>query len=461
MSTDPMRFLPEIWHALNGDPRHLAHVSASGAGALPSVFAVTDLAAASIGAASLAASELVATVTGAMPAVSIDRRLASFWFAMSIRPEGWTLPSPWNAIAGDYRTSDGWIRLHTNAPHHREAALQVLRSADDKDAVARAVLTWRANDLETAIVENNGAAAAMRTQAEWARHPQGLALSGEPLLHWTTTAAGRDSAWSPEPARPLRGLRVLDMTRVIAGPTATRFLASLGADVLRIDPPDWDEPAIVPEFAAGKRCARVDVKTDDGRTTFARLLQQADIFVHGYRADALALLGFDAETRRALRPGLIDISLDAYGWTGPWRDRRGFDSLVQMSSGIADTGMRLMHREQPTPLPVQALDHATGYLMAAGALRGLVQRLANGSGCEVRASLARTAGLLTLHAGSDAPQDAFAASHAGDLAAGVEHTEWGPARRLKSAAVIEGTPLRWDLPARSLGASEVGWVRAV
>ena len=165
---------------------------------------------------------------------------------------------------------------------------------------------------------------------------------------------------------------MLDLTRVLAGPVATRFLAGFGADVLRIDPPEWDEPAVVPEVTLGKRCARLDARTDDGRAHLRRLLAEADVLVHGYRPGVLdSLLGVDADGRAELRPGLVEVCLDAYGWTGPWSARRGFDSLVQMSSGIAEAGMRWAGRDVPTPLPVQALDHATGYLMAAEVIDGL------------------------------------------------------------------------------------------
>ena len=189
-------------------------------------------------------------------------------------------------------------------------------------------------------------------------------------------------------ARPLAGVRVLDLTRILAGLIATRFLAGFGAEVLRIDPPNWDEPTIAPEVTLGKRCARLDLSGAGGRERWLALLSQADVVIHGYRPDALERLGLGVETRRRARPGLIDVSLDAYGWTGPWAGRRGFDSLVQMSSGIAEEGMRRASAEIPTPLPAQALGHATGYLMAAAAVRGLSASRASGEGSLVRVSLA-------------------------------------------------------------------------
>lgn len=450
-------YLQDFWQAVGGAPAALAHVSTTGEGALPCAFPFTDFAAAAISTASLAVAELVATQTGGrLPDVSVDRRLASFWFQMSLRPQGWSLPPVWDPIAGDYLAADGWIRLHTNAPHHRDAALSVLGTAIDRDAVTRAVAGWQANELEAAVVEAGGVAAAMRTQQAWAEHPQGRAVATEPLLHWQTWDANVRSTWRPSVERPLHGVRVLDLTRILAGPTATRFLAGFGADVLRIDPYGWEEPGTVPEVVLGKRCARLDLKHAGDRAILERLLREADVLVHGYRPDALTRLGLGAERRRELNPGLIDVSLDAYGWTGPWHGRRGYDSLVQMSTGVAETGMRVKGTDRPVPLPGQGIDYATGYLMAAAALRGLTQRLASGAGVTVRASLARTALTLVAHR---TPENAvpMAPESDADLSRDLEKTFWGPAHRIATPMHIDGTPVRWDFPAGALGTSAPAW----
>jgi crotonobetainyl-CoA:carnitine CoA-transferase CaiB-like acyl-CoA transferase len=449
-------FLRDMWTSLGGQPEDTRAVSITEGGNLPSVFAVTQFASASVGAAALAVAELIAARHGGWPAVKIDHRLASLWFSASLRPDGWPVPPPWDPVAGDYRTSGGWIRLHTNTPPHRKAALAVLGVAAEKDAVAKAVSGWTADALETAIAAAGGCGAAMRTETEWATHPQGRAVAAEPLLHIAATAAGPPPSWTVPRDRPLRGIRVLDLTRVLAGPVATRFLAGFGADVLRVDPPWWEEPALVPEMTLGKRCARLDLRDQTQKTRFLQLLAETDVIVHGYRPDALARLGVDAARRQAVRPGLIDVSLDAYGWTGPWAGRRGFDSLVQMSAGIAEAGMREMRRDRPTPLPVQALDHATGYLMAAAAIRGVTQRLRAGHGAEVRTSLARVAAVLV--AGRARPDaEAPAPEGLADLSEGVEATAWGPARRLRPPAAIAGTPLTWDRAASPLGSSDPVW----
>jgi hypothetical protein len=424
-------------------------------GALPSAFAVTELACASMAAAGQAVSQLIEQQTGHLPAVEVDRRLASFWFSTSLRPMGWQVPPLWDPVAGDYATQDGWIRLHTNAPHHRAAAERVLGACADRAAMAAKVAQWASMDLEQAVVDAKGCAAEMRSWAQWQQHSQGLAVNAEPLVHFLDSPDEHSQPWQGSVAQPLAGIKVLDLTRVLAGPTASRFLAGLGGDVLRIDSPTWNEPGVVPEMTLGKRCARLDLHDPADRAVFESLLKDADILLHGYRADALEHLGFGAERRRQLAPGLIDVGLNAYGWSGPWQNRRGFDSLVQMSSGIAEAGQRWQQADKPTPLPVQALDHATGYLMAASALRLLTVRLKTGRGGSARLSLARTAKLLIEH--GSGITEALRAEDEQDQGLLVEQTPWGPAHRLQVPVKISGTPIQWALPATELGSHHPQW----
>lgn len=442
-------FWPELSAAFGIDPARYRETQDGG---LTSAFRVTDLAAASIGVAGAALSHWCGGISG-RPA-QVDRRYASFWFGMSIRPQGWNLPPPWDPIAGDYRTRNGWIRLHTNAPHHRQAALSVLGPHDNREQLARTVAGWDGAELEEAIVAVGGCAAVMHDMAQWAAHPQGQAVASEPLLH--ETLFGCDSAWKKKiyPARPLAGIRVLDLTRVLAGPVASRFLAAYGADVLRIDPPRWEEPGVVPEVTLGKRCAGLDLHARDDRAIFETLLSTCDVFLHGYRADALVRLGFDDEAVRGLNPGLVDVALNAYGWSGPWASRRGFDSLVQMSCGIAASGMDWADAQQPTPLPVQALDHATGYFLAAAVIKGLRARQ-QGQGYRVRLSLARTAKLLMDHRAVVEP--GMPGESEADIDPTIEQTQWGPARRVRFPLTLAGVPARWERAAAGLRSSPPCW----
>ncbi|CAG4934253.1 CoA transferase [Acidithrix sp. C25] len=459
MTDTALKFIASFQAAL-GSPVPFSPVTLLDGGSLPSVFAVSDLAQASIAVAGSSLASFVALNDGnTPPGVVVDRNLASAWFAGSIRPQGWNLLPAWDAVGGEYECCDGWIRLHTNAIRHRTAALTVLEVPEDRDAVAAAVGTWSAQELESAVIGAGGAAAVMRPIMDWQEHPQGRAVASEPLM-WTrrTSTASQRNRLFGNRERPLDGLRVLDLTRVLAGPVATRLLAGWGAEVLRIDPPDWDEPAIVPEVTLGKRCARLNLSTPDGRTHFLELLASADVVVHGYRADALDRLGLGDEVRENVCPGLIDVSLDAYGWTGPWQQRRGFDSLVQMSSGIADAGRLMTGGSRPAPLPVQALDHATGYLLAAAAITGLSQRQIDGAGSRWRTSLARVADLLIKAGPLQVPSDPSDSPIPPDPIGPIERTAWGDALRLPPPVVVQGAPLQWALPARRLGSDPPQWL---
>ncbi|HKS49334.1 MAG TPA: CoA transferase [Amycolatopsis sp.] len=240
--------------------------------------------------------------------------------------------------------------------------------------------------MQEAVVAEGGAAAAMRSRAESLAHPQGQALSAAPLIAPAPIA--------PAPARPLSmsdrplgGVRVLELTHVIAGPVAGRTLAAHGADVLHIGAAHL--PAVRPvmiDTGVGKRSAHLDLRMQEGRERLWRLIAETDVFVGSFRPSALARLGFSAEKLVAARPGLVLVELDAYGWQGPWADRRGFDSLVQLASGIAAE----MAVDGPRPLPAQALDHATGWLAAAAAMIGLARRAVDGGSWRARLSLART-----------------------------------------------------------------------
>lgn len=430
----------------------------NGLGAMPSIFRTTDFAAACVGAAGIGVSALAGAAAGSMaPPVSVDRRLASFWFDKSIRERGWAVPPLWDVVAGDYEARDGWIRLHTNAPHHRAAALKVLGVSADRAEVTKAVAGWDIAALEDAVVAAGGCAAAMRSIAAWQAHEQGRAIAAEPLVHLQFSDCNTKPAWPLDPARPLAGIKVLDLTRILAGPVSTRFLAGFGARVLRIDPEGWEEPGTIPEVAVGKRCARLNLKVPDGLERLKQLVSEADVMVHGYRSDALESLGAGAAERRALNPGLVDVSLDAYGWSGPWRARRGFDSLVQMSSGLAEAGMAATGGQKPHPLPVQALDHGTGYMMAAAVLRGLYERVKTGRALSARFSLARTASLLAQYPAADGLANNLRPETEADLSPVIEETAWGEAQRLAPPLEIGGAPMYWDLPAGHLGRHEPAW----
>ena len=258
--------------------------------------------------------------------------------------------------------------------------------------------------------------------------------------------------------RPYSGVRVLDLTRVIAGPVGTRFLAAYGADVLRVDPPGFAEvPALLPETTTGKRTAALDLTTADGRGVFEDLVGTADVLVTGLRADALARLGYDDGTLAGLNPALIVASLDAYGWEGPWRDRRGFDSLVQMSAGIAAAGAAATGADQPVPLPVQALDHGCGYLVAAAVGRALTRRLTESVVSRIRVSLIGVANLLWSLPRAGDLGELPSMPKPGDFRLADTHTVWGPARRVPLPGAIAGIDPEWRIEAGPLGRHQPTW----
>ena len=425
---------------------------------MASRYSVTQLATHAIGAVGCAIASLIQSCSlhnNPMPVI-VDRRLASLWFSRSIHPINWEMPPAWDAIAGDYQANDGWIKLHTNLPHHRRAVCQILGVEPQRAKVEAAVASWRKDELESTIIEAGSVSAAMHQRHEWEAHPQGIAVANEPLIDWFDERKLPSKDWPATTKRPLAGLKVLDLTRVLAGPVATRTLAGFGADILRIDPPDWEEANVVPDITLGKRCTRLDLHNTSDRSVFKRLLGEADILVHGYRPGALDSLDFGESRRKTIAPNLIEVSLNAYGWSGPWAGRRGFNSLVQMSSGIADAGMAWANCDRPYPLPVQALDHATGYLMAAAIIRSL-EKLAQGERvCNARLPLARTAELLVAY--EQHYEDALIEDvKATDFADKIEYTPWGKAHRLKSPLRIDDMSMEWETGACELGSSAPEW----
>jgi hypothetical protein len=446
----------ELWSLLGGDPSMTSALRLSGGPVLPSRFDVTSFAQGAVGVASLAVSELHAARGGASASVEVSSHSACAAFRSEALqgPIGWELPPVWDRIAGDYRARDRWIRLHTNYAHHLAAVLVVLglHPGAGRDTVAAAVSSWDAASLEAAVVAAGGCAAAMYSRAEWLTSEHGQATSDEqPLTLSEEDMVATDLERPRATGAPLAGVRVLDLSRVLAGPVCTRFLAAHGASVLRIDPPGFAEvPALVPDTSIGKRCASLDLGTDEGCTRLIELARQADVLVHGYRPGALERRGITHARLRAANPSLVLARLNAYGWRGPWSGRRGFDSLVQMSVGIAAAS----GEDRPSPLPAQALDHGTGYLLAAAVCRALTRRVQQRRVTTIHASLLGTANHL-IHRGFVEP--VASASPWPDEVFETVATAWGPLRRVRCPGQIEGIAPRWPHPPGPLGTSPPTW----
>ncbi|WP_310725850.1 CoA transferase [Streptomyces sp. N2A] len=387
------------WAALGGEPGLIERVAYRGPGGLlPARLAVGTLARGTVAVCALAAAELAAARRGGpVPAVRVDDGAVATAFVSErhLRIDGRPV-SAFAPLSRFWRAGDGWVRTHANYPHHRARLLRALGLPDGAGAPeVEAELAGRAaEEIEETVYAAGGLAVAARTPGQWARHPQGAAVAARPLLTLGPLDAGGPLRVLPplvgHPVRPAAGLRVLDLTRVIAGPVATRTLALLGADVLRIDAPQLPESQDAHhDTGFGKRSTALDLGSAAGRATFEELLARADVVVTGYRPGALDRFGLAPEELAARRPGLVVARLSAWGDDGPWGARRGFDSLVQVATGIA--AVEAGPDGTPGALPAQALDHGTGYLLAAAVLRALTEQTRTGGPFLATLSLARTA----------------------------------------------------------------------
>jgi len=433
---------------------------------LPTPFRIGTAAAATLAATGLAASRLWEARTGRRQRVAVDLRqaTASLRSGHYMRLGDGKLSAARNSIMGVYPSRDGrWSYLHCNFPNHRAAALKVLGVAEDRDNVARAVATWHAADLEEAIIAAGGAGGMARTRAEWAKHPQAAAIAALPLLEIVRIG---DSDPEPLPSgdRPLSGMRVLDLTRVLAGPTCARTLAEHGAEVMKITAAhlpnlgyqEWDT-------GHGKLSAELDLREASQLDILRGLLRKADVFSQGYRPGTLAERGLSPQELARIRPGLVYVSLCAFGHTGPWSSRRGFDTVVQTVSGITIRQAECVPGVRPGPsfYPVSAIDYCTGYLMAFGAMVALLRRAREGGSWLVRISLAQVGkwildlGEVPQAALSDVPAEFSPAEL--DRWSIVSETPSGPLRHLKPVVQLAETPPYWARPSVPLGYHSPVW----
>ena len=364
----------------------------------------------------------------------------------------------WDPFSGYYPVKDGWVSIHCNFANHRSAAMKVLGNPADRAAAEKASVAWEGLALEEAVHAAQGCAGFARRAEDWARHPHAAAVAGQPLLQIRKIA---DSKPEPLPAgtRPLSGVRVLDLTRVLAGPTCGRTLAEHGADVLKISGAHLpDSGATEFDTGIGKLSAHLDLRTAAGTDALRALLRGADVFSQSYRPGALAAKGFSPEQAAALRPGIVYVTLSAWGTEGPWRDRRGFDSIVQTVSGMAyrqssagpDPG-------KPRLLPVSVIDYVSGYLMAFGAIVALARRAQEGGSWLVRVSLARTGKWIvnrgTVEGFASVPVELPQEELQNFLVKTKNFTH------LKPMLELSETPPCWERPPVTLGTHPAEWPR--
>ncbi|MGF1630915.1 MAG: CoA transferase [Kiloniellaceae bacterium] len=456
----PQAVLAELLAGVGYAPALAEGVALTGSDpVLPSSFAVGTVAQATIAAVAAAAAELWTRRGGEPQEIAVDMLHAAQefrserYFTTAGKPPG----RLWDAIAGTYRCGDGrCVRLHTNFPHHRDGILDLLGCAYDRAAVQAALDGWQAAAFEDAVAARGLVATMLRSQDDWLASPQGAALAGQPLIGLERIG---DAPARPLGAaeRPLAGLRVLDLTRIVAGPVGCKALAAHGAEVMRIASPQL--PFIAPlvvDYGRGKLSAYADLDRENGRAALRQLLQQADVFVQAYRPGGIAARGFSPEEAARLRPGIVYASLCAYGYEGPWAARRGFDSLVQTASGINHAEAQAAGIDAPKELPCQALDHASGYLLALGVVAGLKRRAEDGGSWHVRVSLARTGHWLQslgrIAGGLTCPdptpgEELFEESESG----------FGNLRAIRHAAQLSRTSARWTRPSVPLGSHSPHW----
>jgi crotonobetainyl-CoA:carnitine CoA-transferase CaiB-like acyl-CoA transferase len=462
-SCDPKSVVRDIWAAVGGPEEALSSVTLTGDDpVLPSSFRIGLCAQASIAAAGLAAAWLWQLTTGRCQQVSVAARHAAAEFRSEryLRLDGRALPDPWDRIAGIYRSRDEtWVRIHTNYPHHRDGILKLLACDYDRVAVEQSLARWHGEEFERRAAAAGLCAALCRSRAEWDRHPQAAAIASAPLVSLRRIG---DAPAEPagRGARPLSGIRVLDLTRVIAGPVGTRTLAAHGAEVLTVTSPNLpnQEPLIL-DTGRGKRSTFLDLEEPVACARLRDLIAGADIFVESYRPGALARKGFGPADVARLRPGIVYVSLSAYGAVGPWAGRRGFDSLVQTATGINHAEAASASSRMPTPLPCQALDHASGHLLACASMAGLAHRARQGGSWLAIVSLARTSKWLRelgrIPGGHDTPDQAF-----DDIAQFLEETD-GPSGRVtavRHAAIMGETATDKLSAAVPLGTHEPAWM---
>jgi len=433
---------------------------------LPTPFRISETAAAALAATGLAVSDLWQLRTGRPQQVAVDLRqaTASLRSGHYLKMEKAEVSHERNPVMGMYPAKNGrWSYIHANFPNHRAAALKVLGVPEDKDAVREAVAKWDALELEEAIIAAKGAGGMVRSMAEWAKHPQAAAIAALPVFEIVKIGDAAPEKL-PDGDRPLSGVRVLDLTRVLAGPTCARTLAEHGADVLKITGAHLPNLGYQ-EFDTGhgKLSAHLDLRQPKDLATLKDLVREADVFSQGYRPGTLGDRGLSPEELAKLRPGLVYVSLCAFSHVGPWASRRGFDTVVQNVSGITQRQGELFPGKEPGPqfYPVSAIDYLTGYLMAFGTMVALARRAKEGGSWLVRISLAQT-GRWLVDRGQvpeaelkEVPKE-FTAAELERWSIETE-TPAGRLKHLKPTVQLSETPPHWARPSVPLGYNEPSW----
>ncbi|WP_250516463.1 CoA transferase [Caballeronia sp. INDeC2] len=452
--------LHDIWRTAGLPDDALSFIDLPGRDPVfPSSFAIGTAAQASIGAAALAACELGALRGGGRQRVSVDMTHAAVECTGAFTVNG-KEPETWGRFSGLYRCADGYVRIHANFEHHQDGALRLLglhpKTATREDA-ERALLAWRGCDFENAAAERGLVVTMLRTFDEWDATPQAQAVAAQPLMTITRIGDAAPIALPPfsADARPLDGLRVLDFTRILAGPVGGRALAAFGADVMLVNGPHLPNIPAIADTSRGKRSALLDLRSTSDQDALWRLIDDANVFAQGYRPGGIASLGFGPQALAERRPGIVYTSLTAYGTEGPWAERRGFDSLVQTAMGFNAAEGEAAGEAKPRPLPMQMLDMASGFLMAFGAAAALWKQQHEGGSWHVQVSLAQTGhwlrGLGRIEGGLKTAKPEFAPY--------MERYEsgFGELMAVRPSAQLARTPAGYARNSAPPGASAARW----
>ncbi len=442
-----------------GDSPEIPVESAGSDPVFPTPYRVGTAGAAVLLAVGTAAARLWHQRTKKIQRAAIDVRAAAAAMrsARYLRIDGQPPKEAWDPMSGYYPVRDGrWVSIHCNFANHREAAMGVLGHPVDRAAAEQASRGWDGLALEDAIHAAKGCAGLARSAEEWARHPHSTAVADQPLLEITKIG---DSKPEPLPGgnRPLAGVRVLDLTRVLAGPTCARTLAEHGAEVLKIAGPHLpDSGASEFDTGIGKLQAFLDLRNPQEVAVLRNLIRSGDVFSQSFRPGTLAARGFSPGQAAELRPGIVCVSLSAWGTSGPWKDRRGFDSIVQTVSGMAYAQSGGLPPEgKPKLMPVSAIDYVSGYLMAYGAMLALARRATEGGSWLVRVSLARTGKWIVdrgLIADLSSSKNELEREELSSLI-----MQNGNYSYLKPVLQMSETPPRWERPPMPLGCHPASW----
>ena len=458
--------LSTLWTDAGLPSDALADLTLTGAEpVLPSSFAIGTALQASLGAAALAAARIGQRRSGPRQSVSVDATAvaqeSSAWFRLDGRT-----PTVWDPLSGLYACGSalhapGWVRIHANFAHHRDGALRLLGlspgAQTSRAAVADALRHWRAEDFEQAAADAGQVVAAVRSFEQWDAHPQAAAVAARPLVALQRLDDAPALPWPALTAgdRPLQGLRVLDLTRILAGPVAGRTLAAYGAEVMLVNGPHLPNIESIAETSRGKLSVQLDLRSAADRGTLRTLVQQADVFVQGYRPGGLAALGFGPADLARLKPGIVAVSLSAYGDAGPWAGRRGFDSLVQTATGFNHAEAQAHAAAEPKAMPLQVLDYSAGFLLAFGAQAALLRRAQEGGSWHVQVSLARTGHWLRslgrCTGFADVPRLSF------DGVLETTDSGFGSLEAVRHAARFSHTPAHWSRPSVPPGTHAPVW----